>query len=105
MPTGPFSSLAQITEVQFPTDSERVPHTAKEIIDEATRRSVRLFIDKPEKTHLFFSVDPHDPPKSVTIGLAIFRGIVGEHVQTYISECIEKVPFMVREARRNGIRP
>ena len=107
VPTGPFRSLAETCKVRFEGEEEAdMPeHTAKEVIEEAFKRVVRLFLDKPEKDTLYFSVDPFDPPGSVKIGLAVFAGLVGEDVIQEISKGIQEVPTRVETARRTGVRP
>ena len=105
MPTGPYGSLEERHLVQFPTEEYATMHTAKEIIDEATNRIVRLFLDNPMKTKLYFSVNPTDPPDSITIGLAIFAGAVGQDVVEYISTCLQSIPAKIENARREGKRP
>lgn len=95
MPTGPFRSLDELHEVQLSRDAARQPHTAKEIIDEAFARTVALFVARPEKETLYFSVNRDDPPGSTRIGLAIFAGAVGADVADYISERIQAVPAAV----------
>ena len=47
MPTGPYASLDQQTRIQLNTTDDKASYTAKEVIDEAILRIVRLFIDKP----------------------------------------------------------
>lgn len=88
MPTGPFSSLSD--------------RRAKEIIDEATNRVVRLFLDNPAKEILYFCVNPSDPPESTRIGLAIFAGAVGEDVIEYISQKIQTIPRLIMRARQGA---
>lgn len=105
MPTGPYASLDETHMVQFPHEDSPRAHTAKEIIDEATNRIARLFIDHPDKTKLYFSVNPSDPPDSTTIGLAIFAGAVGQDVVQYISTSIQSIPTKIEKARREGVRP
>lgn len=105
MPTGPYGSLEETHMVQFPTEDSPSMHTAKEIIDEATNRIARLFLDHPNKTKLYFSVNPTDPPDSTTIGLAIFAGVVGQDVVEYISMSIQSIPAKIEKARREGNRP
>lgn len=105
IPTGPYSSLDEIHMVCFPTDPWAQPHTVKEIISEAFNRTVRLFLDKPEKDTLYFSVNPMDSSGSIRIGLAIFSGAVGEDVIQEISNKIQEIPAAVKNARRSGVRP
>ena len=95
MPTGPFASLGETHHVSF-AGEEKTIHTAKEIIDEAINRIVRLLVKHPEKETIFYSVDT---PTSNKIGLAIFRGAVGLDVVDYITAKITALPRLVRLAR------
>ena len=70
-------------------------HTAKEIIDEAIKRIVRLLVKHPEKEAIY-SVDTLTSNK---IGLAIFRHAVGDDVVDYITAEILELPRLVRLAR------
>ena len=98
MPTGPFANLAETRHVTFAGEPAS-PHTAKEIIDEATQRIVRLLVQHPAKDTIFYSVDS---PDSTKIGLAIFRGCVGDDVVEYITKKIADLPRAVRLARRDA---
>jgi hypothetical protein len=95
MPTGPFRNLTEVHHVSF-AGEPAAPHTAKEIIDEATKRIVHLCVQHPEKETIYFSVDT---PDSVKIGLAIFRHAVGDDVVDYISAELANIPRQVRLAR------
>ena len=68
MPTGShgqgFASLNQEHD-----DNE----TTREIIDTAIARTVKLFVDHPEKDTLYYSVNPNAPKDSMEIGTSIFR--------------------------------
>ena len=93
MPTGPYVSLEQ--EVS----DAGVSRIAKDMIDEACYRTIDLFLRRPDKELLYYSVDPTDPPGSKRIGLAIFACAVGEDVVQYISECIQSLPLMLEYKR------
>ena len=95
MPTGPYASLHETHYVSF-AGEEKTIRTAKEIIDEATKRIVRLLVKHPEKETIFYSVDT---PASKKIGLAIFRNAVGNDVIDYITDKITEIPRLVRLAR------
>jgi len=95
MPTGPFATLLETHNVSFAGESA-VMHTAKEIIDEAVQRILRLLVKHPEKETIHYSVDT---PTSDKIGLAIFRHAVGDDVVDYITEKIHELPRRVRLAR------
>lgn len=105
MPTGPFYSLTQQVGVKLGPDDETRTHSAKEVIDEAVRRIVRLFLANDAKDTLYYSVNPSDPENSRRLGLAIFAGAVGDDVVDYISDEIQKIPVLVQKARVSGIRP
>ena len=102
MPTGPFGALDEVHAVGFADEMKGTTHVAREIIDEAFKRVVRLFLDRPEKDTLYFSANA---PGSTTIGLGIFAGAVGDDVVRYISEKIQEIPAAVTAARRSGVRP
>ena len=92
------------------TDGEFVPvypppplHTAREIIDEAANRIVRLFLENPWKEVMYYSIDPGSPPGCTQIGLAIFAGAVGADVVHYISTKLQKIPFQIHKARVTGV--
>lgn len=95
MPTGPYASLTETHNVSF-AGEEKTIHTAKEIIDEAIKRIVRLLVKHPEKETIYYSVDT---PASKKIGLAIFRHAVGNDVVDYITDKIIELPRLVRLAR------
>ena len=95
MPTGPFASLGETYNVSF-AGEEKMIRTAKDIIDEAINRIVRLLVKHPEKETIFYSVDT---PTSNKIGLAIFRDAVGADVVDYITAKITEIPRLVRLAR------
>lgn len=100
MPTGPYASLTETHSVSF-AGEEKTIHTAKEIIDEAMKRIVRLLVNHPEKETIYYSVDT---PASNKIGLAIFRHAVGDDVVDYITDKIIELPRLVRLARHGGAR-
>ena len=103
MPTGPFHSLEQRITLQFSPQQARKEVSAKEVIDEAILRIVRLFLENKDKDTLYFSVNPNDPPGSRRIGLAIFAGMVGSDVVDYISSKIDEIPSLVQKARVRGL--
>ena len=105
MPTGPFYSLTQRVPVQLRPDDAIQQHSAKEIIDEAICRIVRLFLSNDVKDTLYYSVNPNDPENSRRLGLAIFAGAVGDDVVDYISDEIQKIPALVQKARVSGVKP
>jgi hypothetical protein len=105
MPTGPYNSLTDEYLVQFKPNEPPKMCTVTEIIDEATNRAVRLFLDYPHKVTLYMSVNSDDPPESVQIGLCIFAGAVGDDVRSYISEKIQTISRAVQRARQTGVRP
>ena len=115
MPTGPFRSLDQpcyvfLTQKEFwdmqKAYNDKFPapplHTAREVIDEAAKRIVRLFLDDPWKEVMYYSIDPASPPGSTQIGLAIFAGEVGADVVHYISTKLQEIPSEIRRARYSG---
>eukprot|EP00966_Prymnesium_polylepis_P271413 6270994-Prymnesium_polylepis.2 len=95
MPTGPFASLEETRVISF-SGEPATTHTAKEILDEAAQRIVRLLVKHPEKETVYYSVDE---PQSKKIGLRIFAGMVGDDVVDYITEKIIDLPRRVRLAR------
>lgn len=103
--TGPFDNLNSTYFVQFPGEAGKTSKTAKEIINENIMRIVRLCLARPEKTILFFSVNPDDPPDSTRLGLAIFAGSVGSDVIDYISMRLQQIPEMVKFCRLNATDP
>ena len=105
MPTGPFYSLTQQVSIRLGPDDSTHQHTAKEVIDEAICRIVRLFLTNDAKDTLYYSVNPTDPEDSRRLGLAIFAGAVGDDVVDYISDEIQKIPALVQKARVSGVRP
>lgn len=105
MPTGPFHSLTQQVYVQLRSNDLIQQHSAKEVIDEAVSRIVRLFLANDAKDTLYYSVNPNDPQESRRLGLAIFAGAVGDDVVDYISDEIQKIPALVQKARVSGVRP
>lgn len=105
MPTGPYHSLTEQVQIQLKPNGSIKEHSAKEIIDEAICRIVRLFLDDTAKDTLYYSVNPNDPEESYRLGLAIFAGAVGEDVVDYISDEIQKIPSLVQKARVSGVRP
>ena len=94
MPTGPYASLED--EVFDDTGVSRI---AKDMIDEACFRTIDLFLRRPDKELLYYSVNPSDPPGSKRIGLAIFACAVGEDVVQYITDCIQALPLMLEYKR------
>ena len=105
MPTGPFYSLTQQVGIKLQPDDATQTHSAKEVIDEAVRRIVRLFLANDAKDTLYYSVNPNDLEDSRRLGLAIFAGAVGADVVDYISDEIQKIPALVQKARVSGVRP
>ena len=131
MPTGPFANLDEqhsvfLTQKEFHDsrkefisailaqlpDAENISvdppppfHTAREIIDEAAKRIVRLFLDNDWKEVMYYSIDPDSPPGSTQIGLAIFAGAVGADVVNYISTKLQEIPYEIRKARDLGMCP
>lgn len=99
MPTGPFADLEE-THITSLAGEPDAAYTAKEIIDAATNRIVRLLVKHPEKETVYFSVDTPDSRK---IGLAIFRDSVGDDVVDYISANIHDLPRLVRMTRRASL--
>ena len=91
MPTGShgqgFASLNQEH-----ADNE----TTREIIDTAIARTVKLFVDHPEKDTLYYSVNPNAPEDSMEIGTSIFRP--EPEVLTYITNTIIEFPKMFNTA-------
>ena len=99
MPTGPFKSLDESHDIRMRGGGTPIqPASAKEIIDEAVRRVVRLFLRRPDKDTLYYSVNASDPQGSTRIGLSIFAGAVGEDVVEYISSSIQTIPKKVQLA-------
>ncbi len=76
-------------------------HTSREIIDEAFKRIVDLFLSDHEKDTLYYSVDRNNP-SGVRIDVPIFAGVVGADVVDYICNLIQAVPGMVFR-KRSGI--
>lgn len=105
MPTGPFHSLTQQVHISLQPNDSTQQHSAKEVIDEAICRIVRLFLANDAKDTLYYSVNPNDPEESRRLGLAIFAGAVGDDVVDYISDEIQKIPALVQKARVSGVRP
>ena len=104
MPTGPFASLDQTRRIRLsPNEPVSKEHSAKEIIDEAFNRTVRFFLDHPEKDTLYYSVNPVGT--STNIGLGIFAGRVGNDVVEEITRKIYEIPAAVTAARRIGSVP
>lgn len=103
MPTGPFHSLDQRLPISLGSNMDAKEVSAKEIIDEAINRIVRLFLKNKDKDTLYFSVNPNDPPDSRRLGLAIFAGAVGHDVIDYISQRIDGIPALVQKARVQGL--
>lgn len=96
VPTGPFESLTSEGGFGYAT--------AKDVIDASFERVVKLFLSRPDKVEMFFSVNPTDPPGSTKVGLGIFAGMVGDDVMEYISDGIQRIPAMVEAAAKNNIR-
>ncbi len=106
MPTGPFASLDQNWNIRLsPDESVSKEHSAKEIIDEAFNRTVRFFLDHPEKDTLYYSVNPSAPSTCTEIGLGIFANLVGRDVVEEITKKIYEIPAAVTVARRLGSVP
>lgn len=105
MPTGPFRDLMQVVQIRLSWDDTVAQHTAKEVIDHAVTRIVRLFLDNDAKDTLYYSINPNDPEDSRRLGLSIFAGAVGDDVVDYISDEIHKIPALVQKARVSGVRP
>ena len=105
MPTGPFHSLTQQVQIKLGPNDSKQQHSAKEVIDEAILRIVRLFLANDAKDTLYYSVNPNDPEDSRRLGLAIFAGAVGDDVVDYISDEIQKIPAFVQKARVSGVKP
>lgn len=99
MPTG-FANLEETHHVSFAGEPKAM-HTAKEIIDEATNRIVRVLVKHPKKETIYYCVDAVDSTK---IGLSIFRYCTGDDVVEYITAKILALPRLVRLARLEGHR-
>jgi len=104
IPTGPYSSLTQMFLVRFPGEEVSKVRTAKEIIDEAFKRVVRLQLANPDKTTFYYSADEGDP-HGKRLGLGIFRELVGHDVTTYITDKLTVLPSAIQKARVTGIVP
>ena len=96
MPTGPYQSLEQIVE-----DST----TAQDMVHEACYRTIDLFLKRPDKEVLYYSINPLAPEGSIRLGLSIFAGHVGDDVIDYESDCIQNIPLMIEYKRKYGRNP
>lgn len=94
MPTGPYANLFD--------SSDTVGGTAKAAIIEACERIINLFINRPDKEILYYSVNTSDLPGSLQIGLGIFSGRVGSDVRVFITVCLHHIPAMVECKRILG---
>jgi len=89
VPTGPnFYSLDTVV-IKDPKQK------VENIIDAAFVRIVELFLERPDKTVLYFSSDPENKDR---LGTGIFQDSVGKDVIEYISELIPEIPNMVKSA-------
>ena len=100
IPTGPFQNLNQ----PIHTACGEVPagSTARDVIDAAFVRIIKLFCNNPNKDILYYSVNSTDPPDSLRIGLAIFAGAVGDDVIDYITDSLQKLSDGIHEANYIG---
>jgi hypothetical protein len=111
MPTGPYRSLDEVIDVasylkRMIDDGYTLDHsiidadvttmTAKEIIDKAILRIIKLFIDRRDKDTLYYS---QQSPESTNLGLGIFAGMVGADVIEYISKQLRDLPKLFVEYR------
>ncbi|QDZ22550.1 hypothetical protein HOP50_08g50930 [Chloropicon primus] len=94
--TGPFATLDEVHTVSLHGEPP-APHTAREIILAGQERIVRRLRAHPEKKNVYFCVDPASPPASREIGLAIFRGMVGDDVVALLSRVIAEIPSKMAE--------
>ena len=94
--TGPFATLDDVRHISLHGEPA-APHTAREIILASQARIVRRLCAHPEKKNVYFCVDPRAPPDSREIGLAIFRGMVGDDVVALLSQVIAEIPRKVAE--------
>lgn len=99
IPTGPYTSLDQLTTCRLPGDGEIAQHTAKEVIDAGIKAIVTLFLSRPDKDTLYYAVNHTEPEGVDRIGLAIFAGAVGDDVRDYITAELKKVPDYVQALR------
>ena len=105
--TGPYRSLDEVIDVasylkRMVDDGHTLDHsiidadattmTAKEIIDKAILRIIRLFLDRRDKDTLYYS---QQSLESTNIGLGIFAGMVGADVIEYISKQLRDLPKLV----------
>ena len=99
IPTGPYMSLDEQMMCCLPGDVELAQHTAKEVIDAGIKAIVTLFLSRPDKDTLYYSVNHTEPEGVDKIGLAIFAGQVGDDVRDYITAELKKVPDYVQALR------
>ena len=92
--TGPFATLDETHHISLHGEPPAA-HTAREIILAGQERIVRRLRAHPEKKNVYFCVDPTSPPGSREIGLAIFRGMVGDDVIALLSRVIAEIPQLV----------
>lgn len=97
MPTGPYGSLEDVV-VDGAT-------TAKDMVHEACYRTIDLFLKRPDKEVLYYSINPLAPEGSIRLGLSIFAGSVGDDVIEYESDCIQSIPLMLEYKRKYGHNP
>ena len=98
MPTGPYGSLEDVIDDAHGT-------TAKDMVHEACFRTIDLFLKRPDKEILYYSINPLSPEGSIRLGLSIFAGIVGDDVIDYESDCIQNIPLMLEYKRKYGDNP
>ena len=94
IPTGPYSNLF--------THSKTAGGNAKAAIIEACDRIINLFLRRPDKEILYYSVNRFDPEQALQIGLGIFQHLVGLHVRLFITICLQHIPAMVECKRLFG---
>lgn len=103
IPTGPFRSLDAMYTCRLNWyEDDGIMHCAKDIIDEAVNREVRLLLDHQDKDTVYYSAES---PESTRLGMGIFANVVGADVIDYISAQIQSIPARVQQARVSGVRP
>ncbi len=103
VPTGPnFHSLDHLVLADHTTASPEVRKyvTIHSIQVRAFARIVLLFVERPDKDSLFYSIDPNSPPGSLTLGVNIFSP--GSDVIDLITDMIHMSKSWIHTARQKN---
>lgn len=103
VPTGPnFHSLDHLVLADHTTASPEVRKyvTIHTLQVRAFARIVLLFVERPDKDSLFYSIDPNSPPGSLTLGVNIFSP--GSDVIDLITDMIHMSKSWIRIARQKN---